>query len=57
MKITVSMEELVENQSIEYLMSYDAGKTGNFDVVLMHNKNKDLIGIAEYKQMGAAGKV
>ena len=33
-------------------MSFDAGKTGNFDMVLMHNKDKDLIGIGEYEQIG-----
>jgi len=35
-------------------MSFDAGKTGNFDVVLMHNKEKEFIGIGEHKQIGAA---
>ena len=53
MKIKVNMEELEEHQGIEYLMSFDAGKTGNFDVVLMHNKDKDLIGLAEYEQIGS----
>ena len=54
MKLTVSMEELVQHQSIEYLMSFDAGKTGNFDVVLMHNKEKEFIGIGEHQQLGSA---
>ena len=35
-------------------MSFDAGKTGNFDVVLMHNKEKEFIGIGEHQQLGAA---
>ena len=50
--IKVNMEELVEHQGIEYLMSFDAGGSGNFEVVLMHNKNKDLIGIADFEQKG-----
>ena len=36
-------------------MSFDAGKSGNFEPTLMYNKEKDLIGIAEHKQL-AAGK-
>ena len=52
MKLTVSMEELVQHKAIEYLMSFDAGGSGNFDVVLMHNKEKDFIGIGEHKQIG-----
>ena len=35
-------------------MSFDAGKTGNFDVVLMHNKEKEFIGLGEHEQIGSA---
>ena len=48
MKITVNMEELILSESIEYTMVYDAGKTGNWEIVLMHNKNKEMIGVAEF---------
>ena len=48
MQITVNMEELIISESIEYLMVYDAGKTGNWEIVLMHNKNKEMIGVAEF---------
>jgi len=30
------------------MMVFDAAKTGNWELVLMHNKNKDMIGLAEY---------
>ena len=48
--LKVNMAELVEHQSIEYLMSFDAAKTGKWDLVLMHNQNKDMIGIGEFDQ-------
>ena len=48
--IKVNMAELTENQSIEYMMVFDAAKTGKWELVLMHNQNKDMIGLAEFDQ-------
>ena len=57
MKLTVDMEELVLSESIEYMMVYDAGKTGKWEIVLMHNKSKDMIGVAQFEQKGGSGRV
>ena len=47
-ELTVSMEELFEHGSIEYTMVFDP-TTANWELVLMHNKEKDMIGVAEFK--------
>ena len=49
--LKVSMAELLEHESIEYTMVFDAAKTGNWELALMHNKNRDMIGIAEFSQI------
>ena len=51
LRFRVSMAELTEHEGIEYLMVFDAAKTGNWELVLMHNKNKDMIGLAEFHQI------
>ena len=48
LQLTVSMEELVQNEAIEYTMVFDS-TTGNWELVLKHNKNKEMIGIGEFK--------
>ena len=49
--LKVPMAELLEHESIEYMMVFDAAKTGNWELVLMHNKNRDMIGLAEFNQI------
>ena len=45
--LKVLMEELVEHGEIEYEMVFDC-QTENWELVLMHNKNKDMIGVGEF---------
>lgn len=33
------------------MMVFDAGKTGNWELIIMNNKNKDMIGLAEFQQI------
>ena len=44
------MEELVAHQSIVYEMSMDS-QSGNWELVLMHNQARDMIGLAEFTQV------
>ena len=50
LQLTVSTEELVLNESLEYMLVYDACKTGKWELVLTHNKNKEMIGLCEFEQ-------
>ena len=45
--LKVSMEELMTHQSIEYMMVFDT-KTGKWEIVVMQNKGKEMIGLAEF---------
>ena len=49
--LKVSMADLLEHESIEYMMVFDAAKTGDWELVLMNNKNRDMIGLAEFNQI------
>ena len=49
--ISVDTEQLIKEQKLEYLMVFDAGKSGNWELVLTHNANKEMIGLADFKQI------
>ena len=42
------MQELVKHSSLEYLMTFDAMKTGKWENVLILDKNKEMFGLAEF---------
>lgn len=46
--LKVSMQELKDKGSIEYLMTFDVMKTGKWENVLMLDKNKEVFGLAEF---------
>ena len=48
MVLKIKTEELLEHKSIEYMMVFDAAKTGKWELVLMHDMNKEMIGLAEF---------
>ena len=50
------MDLLVKEQRLEYLMVFDAAKTGNWELVLVHDANKQMVGVADFKQVAVAAK-
>ena len=57
MKLKVNMAELEANTGIEYMMIYDAAKTQKWEIVVMTNKDKDVIGTADFTQGGKSAVV
>ena len=49
LKLKVNMDELLAHQSIVYEMVMDS-QTGNWDLCLMQNLERDMIGLAEFTQ-------
>ena len=47
--LKVDMEELNAHRSIMYEMSMDS-QSGNWELVLMQNADRDMIGLAEFTQ-------
>ena len=53
--LTVDTEMLIKEQKLEYLMSFDA-QSGQWELVVINNANKDMVGIADFKQVAIAAK-
>ena len=49
--LTVDTDLLIKSKKLEYLMNFDAGKTGNWDLILVNDSNKEVVGTAEFKQV------
>ena len=47
--LSVDTELLIKSKKLEYLMNFDAGKTGNWDLILVHDANREVVGAAEFK--------
>ena len=47
LQLTVPLEELTQSGMIQYTMVFEP-TTGNWELVLMHDKNKEMIGIGEF---------
>ena len=48
-KLTINMEELTTLQSIVYEMVMDS-QSGNWELVLMHDADRNMVGVAEFTQ-------
>ena len=46
-KLKVNMEELVAHQTLVFEMVLDS-KSGNWELVLVQNANRNMVGIAEF---------
>ena len=51
LKLKVDMDELQAHRSIMYEMSMDS-QSGNWEIVLMQNADRDMVGLAEFTQAG-----
>jgi len=53
--LTVDTELLIKEQKLEYLMSFDA-QSGQWELVVINNASRDMVGIADFKQVAIAAK-
>ena len=49
LELKIEMGLLKEQGELEIMMVYDAGKTGEWDLVLVSGANKEIIGVVEWK--------
>lgn len=45
----IDMEDLVAGEAREFLMVFDAGKTGQWELVLAHDNDKQMLGPVEFR--------
>ena len=46
----IDLEDLMAGETREFLMMFDAGKTGKWELVLVHDKDKQMLGPCEFKE-------
>ena len=51
--LKINTDQLVKEQRLQYLMIFDA-MSGKWELVLTHNASKEMVGIADFKQVAPA---